>query len=215
VTKITWENFNSISFSDSLNGLVVGNNGVIFKTSNCGLDWHYISTGSYYTLNSISYIRNKAIAAGDNGTVLTSTDDGITWKEEQRISYNSFYSTDILNYNLFAFGEFGSIIKTTSKKFSANIYMKNTNIGKHLSGNHPNPFNSQTVISYSLTVDKFVEVKIYDVLGKKISTFVNKIQGQGIHSVIWDATQFPGGIYLYSIEADGFLIDSGKMLQLK
>jgi hypothetical protein len=139
----------------------------------------------------------------------------LTWKEEQKISYNSFYSTDILNYNLFAFGEFGSIIRSTFKKFSTNLFMKNNAIGKPLSGNHPNPFNSQTIINYNLAANKFVSVKIYDVLGKEILNLVNAAQSHGMHSVIWDASQYPGGIYFFSLETDGLLIDCGRMLLLK
>ncbi len=61
--------------------------------------------------------------------------------------------------------------------------------------NYPNPFNPTTMIGYSLSVNSFVLLKIYDVLGKEVSTLVNENRQAGNYSVEWNASGFPSGIY--------------------
>lgn len=75
--------------------------------------------------------------------------------------------------------------------------------------NYPNPFNPTTVISYHVPVVSQVELSIYNILGQKIATLVNKKQPAGIYSVKWDGTNVSGevmatGLYFYRIQADAF-----------
>jgi flagellar hook assembly protein FlgD len=51
--------------------------------------------------------------------------------------------------------------------------------------NYPNPFNSETTISYSIPVNNNVSIEIYDIQGKKIKTLVNEYQASGNHFVVW------------------------------
>jgi len=55
-----------------------------------------------------------------------------------------------------------------------------------LSQNYPNPFNPGTVISYSLLVNSFVSLKVYDAIGREVVTLVNEFQKTGTYE-----TQFP------------------------
>ncbi len=55
-----------------------------------------------------------------------------------------------------------------------------------LSQNSPNPFNTETTISYSIPVNNIVSIEIYDIQGKKIKTLVNEYQASGNHSVVWN-----------------------------
>jgi len=69
--------------------------------------------------------------------------------------------------------------------------------------NHPNPFNTQTTISYTLPKSSKVSVKIYNSLGEQIEVLTdNAIQQQGTHHVNFDGTKYPSGIYYYGIEYD-------------
>jgi hypothetical protein len=70
-----------------------------------------------------------------------------------------------------------------------------------LAPNYPNPFNPTTTISYQLPTAANVKITIINTLGQAVAIFNNGAQGVGSHSVNWDATGMPSGIYLYSIEA--------------
>jgi tetratricopeptide (TPR) repeat protein len=67
------------------------------------------------------------------------------------------------------------------------------------SGNYPNPFNPTTTISYSLPTDGKVVVKVFDVLGRELTTLVNETASAGKHSVVWNGNNSASGIYFYSI----------------
>jgi hypothetical protein len=65
--------------------------------------------------------------------------------------------------------------------------------------NYPNPFNPATVISYQLSVNSHVTLKIYDVLGKEIMKLVNKEQGAGNYTIRFDGSKLPSGVYYYTL----------------
>jgi hypothetical protein len=70
-----------------------------------------------------------------------------------------------------------------------------------LQQNYPNPFNPETVISYQLPRSSRVNLKIYDMLGREISTLVNEKQSAGYYSVTFDSKGLPSGIYFYRLNA--------------
>ena len=83
--------------------------------------------------------------------------------------------------------------------------------------NYPNPFNPTTTLSYSLPEDTWVDIKVFDMLGREIALLVNEFQSQGTRSVVWDASsrgELPSGVYLYKLEANG-QTKMGKMLLVK
>ncbi|MGE5354146.1 MAG: T9SS type A sorting domain-containing protein [Clostridiales bacterium] len=83
-----------------------------------------------------------------------------------------------------------------------------------LSQNYPNPFNPTTVINYQIPKASKVMLKIYDMLGKEVTTLVNEYKEQGRYSVEFNASNLPSGTYIYEIRANDF-VKSGKMMLLK
>jgi hypothetical protein len=83
-----------------------------------------------------------------------------------------------------------------------------------LSQNYPNPFNPRTVIRWQLAGNSNVELSIYNLLGQKVATLVNKKQHAGTYQVEWDASAFASGVYYYKIEAGEFQ-DVKKMILLR
>ena len=78
-----------------------------------------------------------------------------------------------------------------------------------LAQNFPNPFNPVTSIEYALPEESFVKISIYNVMGQKVTDLVSDVMPGGYHSVVWNSTNLRGeqvssGIYLYTIEAEGF-----------
>ncbi len=86
-----------------------------------------------------------------------------------------------------------------------------------LSQNYPNPFNPTTLISYQLPANSLVVLKVYDVLGREVEALVNETQSAGTHSVTFNASSLPSGVYFYRIDAlsnDGQRFVSIKKLVL-
>lgn len=83
-----------------------------------------------------------------------------------------------------------------------------------LGQNYPNPFNPITQIDYSLVNDGLVTLKIFDVLGKEVTTLVNEEKSAGKHSVKFDASSLSSGIYFYQLKTKDF-VNTKKMILLK
>lgn len=69
--------------------------------------------------------------------------------------------------------------------------------------NHPNPFNPETVISYTLPEQTRVRLTVYDVLGREIAVLVDEIRDPGHHSVSWNARNVASGLYFSRLDAGG------------
>ena len=80
--------------------------------------------------------------------------------------------------------------------------------------NYPNPFNPTTMINYQLPVTNHALIKVYDVLGREITTLVDTQLPAGRHQVLWDAGNYANGIYFYKIQAGDFQ-NMKKMLLIK
>ncbi|MEE4311748.1 MAG: T9SS type A sorting domain-containing protein [candidate division KSB1 bacterium] len=86
-----------------------------------------------------------------------------------------------------------------------------------LEQNYPNPFNPTTHISYKLPKTSAVKLTVYNMLGQKVATLVDKKQIAGNHQVQWDGKDLQGmivstGIYFYKIEAGDFTMTKKMML---
>lgn len=85
----------------------------------------------------------------------------------------------------------------------------------YLNQNYPNPFNPSTVISYQLTVNSFVSLKIFDVLGNEVADLVNQMQIAGSYRVDFNAGIFPSGNYFYRLSTENGISETKKMLFIK
>ena len=83
-----------------------------------------------------------------------------------------------------------------------------------LSQNYPNPFNPVTTIKFQIPENTFASLKIYDVSGKEISTIVNENLSRGEYEYLWNANNFPSGIYFYRLETESFT-QTRKMILVK
>lgn len=112
-------------------------------------------------------------------------------------TYNRFY---LDNFNL---------------KLNTSIFADNTNLQKssHLTSNYPNPFNPSTSIKFFVNNNQDIRLNVYNVRGSKVFTQIKSCT-VGQNSIKWDAGDLPAGIYLYSIEADGKILN-GKMSLIK
>jgi choice-of-anchor B domain-containing protein len=73
-----------------------------------------------------------------------------------------------------------------------------------LDQNYPNPFNPTTKITFSLPVANFTSLEVFDVLGKKVSSPLQKIVSAGTHEVVIDASTLTSGLYYYTLRSGPF-----------
>jgi hypothetical protein len=88
-----------------------------------------------------------------------------------------------------------------------------------LEQNHPNPFNPETTIRYTVPTGGLVDMKIYDVSGRLVRTLVSRELPAGEHSVLWDGKNTGGesvasGVYFYRMIAGGQAVTK-KMVMLR
>jgi type IX secretion system substrate protein len=81
--------------------------------------------------------------------------------------------------------------------------------------NYPNPFNPVTNINYQIVNNTFVNLKIYDILGRAIQDLVNVKLKPGTYIIDFNGNNLASGIYYYSLFIDGKLYDTKKMVLLK
>jgi len=80
--------------------------------------------------------------------------------------------------------------------------------------NYPNPFNPTTTIEFSIPQAEFVTVKVYNMVGHEIVTLINDELSTGYHSIQWDGSHHPSGVYFVKIESGSF-VQTKKMVLLK
>lgn len=80
--------------------------------------------------------------------------------------------------------------------------------------NYPNPFNPVTVIPFSLTEASNVSIELFTISGQKVTDIVNAPYSAGQHTVRFDASELPSGVYLYRLTANDF-VSTKKLLLIK
>jgi hypothetical protein len=70
-----------------------------------------------------------------------------------------------------------------------------------LGQNYPNPFNPSTAISFQLSALSYVTLKVYDPLGREVTTLVNAELDAGAYERTFDASALPSGAYFYRLRA--------------
>jgi len=80
--------------------------------------------------------------------------------------------------------------------------------------NYPNPFNPATKITFAVSRQSFVSLKIYDIAGREIKSFLNATVQPGTYSVDFDGSALSSGVYFYSLRAGDFT-QTRKMVLIK
>ena len=89
-----------------------------------------------------------------------------------------------------------------------------TPVAYALEQNFPNPFNPSTKINFSLPVEGFVTLDVYNSIGQKVASLVNETKTAGNYTVNFDASDLTSGIYFYKINSGNFT-ETKKMILLK
>lgn len=240
----TTQKLNSIYFFNNDRGFAVGDSGTILYTKTGGISEENNPPSPFNLLEPFDEslmtvprsLTFKWQAASDpdgdpvNYTVLISHDSGVTWDsygpvtDQTELQIHSpapgpgrYFWTVIANDGILATP--GIDVFTFNIHVISDVESENIIKEYELSQNFPNPFNPTTKIKFSIPVVEtghasFVQLKIYDILGKEIATLVNEEKPSGEYEVEWNAAGFASGIYYYQLKGDNFK-ETKKVLLLK
>lgn len=130
---------------------------------------------------------------------------------------NTLEKSNQSNFDLVAINTNGKIIEPTV--ITSVVSNEKLPATFSLSVNYPNPFNPTTTINYGIPQESNVRLTIYNLNGQLVSILADGYHSGGFYSVKWDGrseqgTQMASGMYLYKIEADGF-VKTRKMMLMK
>lgn len=204
-------------FNDTLNGLmnVFGTNQII-RTTDGGVTWAFKdmlgNTGGI-----TGYDNTFLVSAGNH--IVKSTDNGET--------YSIFYTgTDGANYTAIEFKKLnsdlfgwavnnqGGIVHYSNIVTDVNEEITYIPSSIILEQNYPNPFNPSTTIQFQIPNSSFVNLNVYDILGREVATLVNEEKPVGSYEVEFNASQLSSGVYFYTLKA-GIFIETKKLILMK
>lgn len=197
----------------------------ISRTTNGGVNWSVVNVGAgvtgYCTCKWIEGTNTCYVSAnaGASGVVKKSTDAGLTWTTMSTsgltgITHMEFKRVGTTVYGYAATAN-GAILKVTDIVTDVNTVNSLIPSEFRLEQNYPNPFNPTTTINFSIPASSNVTLKVYDALGKEVSTLVNEFKAPGNYSAEFSATNnLSSGIYYYTLSANNFT-ETKKLMLVK
>jgi hypothetical protein len=169
--------------------------------------------GDIYTINKTTGLATLVGNAGLSETIYSLGFDGdgtlygTTGNDFTLSTFYTLSTTDALATEVGPVGEKGVLGLVFAKDGVVAVGSESEDeivpIQFSLEQNYPNPFNPTTVIKYSVPESNLVNLKIYDDLGRIVSTLVNETKSRGNYSVTFNAANLPSGIYFYTLEIGG------------
>jgi len=216
---LTWFNAASITgsmmdiyFLDESHGWAVGASDImIYKNAT----WNrVINTPLGTAMYSIFFVdQNNGWRVGLKGKIFHSSDGGITWNEETSGTTKTLHDVYFTSpTNGFAVGFDSTILH----------YTQLTDVEDHpaqptafnLEQNFPNPFNSETKISYSLAIPAQVQLTVSNMFGQQVALLDEGFKPAGSFSAEFTGEGLPSGMYYYRLQC-GDRHETRKMTLIK
>jgi photosystem II stability/assembly factor-like uncharacterized protein len=201
------------AFSDS--EAIVAGGGIIAQTTNRGLTWDTLKFDQSLAFFGMSFLdRQRGTIVGGPGLIFSTSDGGRTWIPQHSPVAVSLYSVQLVNDSVGAIaGEAGTILRTANggKDWVADSRPP-ASLDVHT---YPEPFNAQVILSYALPVAQRVTIRIFDTAGNTVVTLLENVtQSAGDHSLPFNDTQYPAGVYYYTLSSDLYTT-TGKLTLVK
>ncbi len=204
--------------SDGSN-VYLGNDDGVYLSVNGGFSWSLVNNGlttSY--IRALMIIQPNLLAGTSGEGVFLSTNNGTSWADANTgLTDGYIYCFAASGSKLFAGSANGEIWMRQISEIITDIKdNSNNNIAKdyNLYQNYPNPFNPTTNISYMLSQNGFVTVKVFNTIGKEIETLVSENENAGIHSTKFTGPNLSSGVYFYQLKVGNY-ISTKKMILMK
>ena len=171
--------------------------------------WNSLDEASSYRLQiATRIIFGTSSTVFDSSGIVDTTFSAITLDD------NRFYFWRVSAANSVGTGNWSEIFKLKTIDMTHIAQTLKPPVEYKLYQNYPNPFNMTTIISFDIPEQSHVILKIYDGLGREITTIVDKMLDRGHHEVLFGERELPSGIYLCRLMAGGMILTS-KMLLIK
>jgi len=173
------------------------------------LDWDSVNSASTFRIRVSEDSTFATTVIDTNGLVLSK------YQVTEGILQNSVKYYWIVNAS--------NSCVTSSWSLISNFRILLTNAGNNgieipksfkLYDNYPNPFNPVTTIKFDIPVNRYVKLKIYDIMGREITNLLNMDLKAGTYEYKWNASNYSSGMYFYKIETGSF-IDVKRMVLIK
>jgi hypothetical protein len=226
------------SGSNKPNLAVDGNASTFWRTSSSGTQYLQVDVGSnaynYSQLTiqwqSTRYAKSFQIRVSNNAgfstfTTVYSTTTGSGGNKTISLSgtprnerYIRLYMTKV-NSSYYAVNEFeicGFLSAALKSQYSGDPVAKESVVPSEstVCQNYPNPFNESTCFQFYLPAEVHVTLKVYGMHGEEVATLVNERRSAGENTVIFNATDLPGGIYFAIFQANEVRI-AWRLLHIK
>lgn len=178
----------------------------LYRSSDNGKNWKR-TTSLMDGRISIICSNGKNLFGGSIEEVLISTDMGESWSDISdgiTESYTHIMCLYVKGTNLFAGTTTGLWKRPLSEITGVSSKTNNAPSFYSLNQNYPNPFNPVTNITFSLPLESYVTLKVYDVLGKEVAALVNEKLNRGNYSRQFNASGLSSGVYFYRLQAGSF-----------
>ncbi|HTR80587.1 MAG TPA: T9SS type A sorting domain-containing protein [Bacteroidota bacterium] len=219
---LTYPYINAFAAAPNRNGgvnLFAGTYGAgVFLSTNSGKNWTQANTGLMnvrYPFQNADLVNALAVYdtllfAGTGSGIYLSTNNGSSWRAGGL--NGSFVLALALSpdgagsMSLFAGIHGGGIWRRQLSDLLESGDNPAVSLPAHftLEQNYPNPFNPSTTISFSIPTRATVSLKVYDVLGREVSTIISEELPPGTYSRKWTATRLSSGVYFYRLRAGSF-----------
>jgi hypothetical protein len=196
-------------------------NGGIYRSTDNGNSWTLIglNTRDVYCITANG---NNIIAGTSGNGVYLSTNNGSTWLQKNEGFITSPIVRGLLITSAYFFA--GTVGQSVWRRPVGELYIKNISAeiptDYFLYQNYPNPFNANTKIKFSIRPHLYpplnkgekpelsrrgvVTLKIYDILGREITTLVNEPLKPGTYEVEWDGSNCSSGIYFCQLITEDY-----------
>ena len=178
------------SFSAQVNGRIVQLSWTTAtEQNNHGFEVERRTDGQYRTIGFVQGF-GTTVEIQNYSFTDTYVQTGTYYYRLKQVDFNGLYEySDVVEVEVFAPDEFA------------------------LQQNYPNPFNPSTRITFNLTVDSKVSLRVFDVLGQEVANLISSNLNAGTHDFDFDASGINSGVYFYKIEAIG--IDGSNFTEVK
>jgi photosystem II stability/assembly factor-like uncharacterized protein len=214
----------SVSLVDAFNGWIVGDNGIILHTTNGGNpvpveqnSFTASANGKQVTLNWVTATElnnqgfevQRKFGSNDFVTIGSVKGHGTTTSPNNYSYIDKLTDAGKYFYRLkqIDFGGKYEHSQTVEVNWSPFTTYK-------LEQNYPNPFNPTTTIGFVIPEKGNVKLSVLNILGEEIKVLLKEEKESGYHTIDFDASDLPSGVYFYQLKAGPF-IQTRKMLLLR